>query len=530
MTAVNKPLVFGGTLGGSPLSRAAQAGTLPGWYRSAPKSDAAWTTYGADVASSVQAEWFDALRSAIVPTGAAAARLERSAGGKGIVVTTGQQPGLFGGPLMSLIKAISARALADEIERATGMPVAPIFWAATDDADFDEAAVVSVALDGGARELRMDPHAAPGTPMSRVPLGEEMAELASRLREACGSSSHRSYLDSVLESYRSGTTVGDAYVAVLRRVLEPLAISVLDVSHPSVASAAAPLMRRAVDNAPAIAAAVRRRNEAIVAAGFTPQVDEVPGLSLVFLNTNSVKRRLSLPDASALGALADNQFLSSTVLLRPVLERAILPTAAYVGGPGEIAYFAQLTAVAEALDVPTPLVVPRWSATILEPRIQRVLDALGVSADELAKPDAVETRVAREHISPAALKALAELRASVESGVDGLRAAAGELVPAPVLDGLHRSLEHRLARAERRLVAGVKRRETELMRAVATARGSLYPYGTPQERKLAYIPFLARYGPELVNDLLDGARAHARLIVGSELAAATVTTTASATA
>ncbi|MGE5102362.1 MAG: bacillithiol biosynthesis protein BshC, partial [Deltaproteobacteria bacterium] len=179
----------------------------------------------------------------------------------------------------------------------------------------------------------------------------------------------------------------------------------------------------------------------------------------------------------------------------------------------EIAYFAQVSAVSDALGVPTPLVVPRWSTTIVEPRVQRTLTRFDLSVEAFADPHAVEGRVAREHLSPDAVRALAELRASVTSGVASLDAANSGLLPAEVIEGLRRSLEHRMARVERRLVAAVKRRETEIMQQLATVRGSLYPHGTRQERKLAFIPFLARYGPSLIDQMRAAAGVHARSLV-----------------
>jgi uncharacterized protein YllA (UPF0747 family) len=233
------------SLGGSKLSRAARDGQLREWYVPVPSDRAAWAEYGARVRDTVNADWLDKLRDAIAPAGRAASRLERSAGGRGLVVTTGQQPGLFGGPLMSLVKAISARALADTLQDLLGIPVAPVFWAATDDADFDEAAVVSVALDGGARELALEPTAPAGTPMSRVPIGEDVVALSEYLREASGSAPHASFLDAAIAAYHPGTTVGDAYLALLRQLLEPLEIAVLDASHPEVIRRASPLLRKA---------------------------------------------------------------------------------------------------------------------------------------------------------------------------------------------------------------------------------------------------------------------------------------------
>ena len=512
---MSEPIVRTEPLGGSALSQSARTGQLPQWYRPLPRGVEEWREYTGDVARTVATTWFKDLEGAIAPTGAAAARLSRVVKGQGLIVTTGQQPGLFGGPLMTLVKAITARALADALEASLGVPVAPLFWAATDDADFNEAAAVSVALDGGARELRLDPRAPAGTPMARIPIDRDIDHHVALFREACGSGAHAAYLEETLAAYHDGATIGDSYVAVLRRILEPLEMAVLDVSHGSVARAAAPLMRRAANNGEALAGVLRRRNDEISAAGFTPQVEEVPGLSLVFLNRDGVKRRLPLQDAAAVRELPEDQFLSATVLLRPVLERSLLPTAAYVGGPGEIAYFAQVSAVSDALSVPTPLIVPRWSTAIVEPRVQRILGRYHVSVEGFADPHGVETRVARERMSPDVTSALAGLRGNVESGVSLLGAASDGLLASEVIEGLRRSLDHRVARVERRTLAAIKRRETEVMRELATVRGSLYPHGTRQERKLAFIPFLARYGPALIEQMKAAASAHAQSLVSA---------------
>jgi bacillithiol synthase len=504
-----EPVVVTESLGGSALSVGARAGQLPQWYPRPPRG-AEWIDHAGRVRANVPARWYDDLLPAITPRGAAADRLRRAAQ-HGIVVTTGQQAGLFGGPLMTLVKALSARALADVLQETTGLPVAPIFWAATDDADFDEAAVVSVALDGGARELKIEHRAAVGTPVARVPLDQgELDALEPALREACGSAPHSSYLSDVLRAFRGGATLGDAYVTCLRDLLEPFEISVLDASHPAMVRAALPILRRAARDASAVAQAVARRSEAIIAAGFTPQVQDVEGLSLVSVHSGGIKRRLPIREAAALGSADGDEVLTSTVLVRPVVERCIMPTAAYLGGPGEVAYFAQVSAVADALGLPSPIVLPRWSCTIIEPRVRRILDGLHVGREALADPHALEGRVARERLPAETSASLTALRRDLEANIDTLRRSAGGLVPDAVIDGLRRSVDLKLERLDRRFVAATKRRETDAMRSIATARGALYPYGVRQERKLAYAPLLARYGPSLLEQMLEAAHTHAR--------------------
>jgi bacillithiol biosynthesis cysteine-adding enzyme BshC len=491
-------------LGGSSLARAAQRGELPDWFRPRPRDTAGWQEYLGEVARPhADGEWLRALAPALAPSGRAAMRLRHVADAGGVVVSTGQQAALFGGPLYTLLKALSALAIADVLERETGVPAVPVFWAATDDADFAEASTATVAVTGGVQALRLNAPPQPALPMSRVALDETIAALVRGLEEACGSVADDAPLVAVRSSHRPGTTLGNAYVHLLRELLEPLGVAVLDAFHPAVRAAAAPVSLRALDQAEEVEDALLTRASAIRAAGFTPQVDHIAGLSLVFADgATGERQRIPIREAAEAGRQYAPELLGPNVLLRPLVERSLLPSAAYVAGPGEIAYFAQVSAVAAVLGVPTPLAVPRCSVTIVEPRIERLLDRLGIGREELRDPHAVESRLARAALPEQIATALRTLRRDVESDVAALESAdEGTLVPRASVDALRRSLLQRIERAERRYAAAIKRIEAERMRDVATARGALYPLGSRQERVLNFIPFLVRYGVPLLTAL-----------------------------
>src|SRR5215218_3354385 len=239
---MTEPIVRTDALGGSPLARAAMDGQLPEWYLSRPTGAQAWTDRAGSVrAGTRNSDWLESLRPALAARGAAAARIERVAQGRGVVVTTGQQPGLFGGPIYTWSKALSALALADEIEAATGTPAAPVFWAANDDADFAEAAWTAIAVPGGAERLSVAPGAALGRPMAEMPLTDPTAALAA-LARACGTTVDERPLRAARTAYRLGATVGGAYLQLLRELFEPLGIAVLDAADASVTSAARPFL------------------------------------------------------------------------------------------------------------------------------------------------------------------------------------------------------------------------------------------------------------------------------------------------
>ena len=271
----------------------------------------------------------------------AAEHLARVAAHGGVVVTTGQQPGLFGGPIYTWSKAFSALTLARELERQTGIPTASVFWAATDDADYVEASYTVVAHNGGSLRISVSQDRASGTAMSITSLGDVSAQFAA-LAKAAGSSIDHEPLDLLRNAYTPSATIGSAYLTLLRAVLEPLGMAVLDASHPSVRVAAEPTLRNALQNATSIRDALAERSRAIEAAGYRSQVQPVLNLSLVFrTDTTGVRTRVSLKDARDVDAHADAADLGPNVLLRPVVERQILPTVTYVAGPSELAYFFQ---------------------------------------------------------------------------------------------------------------------------------------------------------------------------------------------
>ena len=496
-------------LGGNGLTRAALSGSTPGsWYVARPHGADAWRTRASRILAALESPaWLPSLRDALEPTGRAAERLGAAAD-RGFVVTTGQQPALFGGPLYNLWKALSVLAFADALQQETGLPVAPVFWAATDDSDFAEAASTVVAMPDGARRIELTHMEDPGLPMAVVPVGDLGPQLDA-LRSAAGSAPYPAVLDSVVRAYSPGATIGSAYVTLMRELLAHLGVAVLDASHPAVRERGHSLLVRALERAGAVESALVARDAELKAEGFSPQVQTVRGRSLVFAAVDGRRARVPIGRVSeAMEAPASD--LSPNVLLRPILERSILPTVAYIGGPAEIAYFAQVGAVAGALQVEAPLILPRWSGMVIEPRIQKILDRYSLDAEQFSDPHAVETRLARESVPPDVRSGVDELRRVVQEQIARLSTMDHGLVSGRVMEGLRRNMLHRIERLERRYAAAVKRKGNAALHDVAAARSSLFPFGMPQERALNGVPLLARYGSELFDSVMTEVEPHAK--------------------
>ena len=509
-TTVALPRVLSESLGGSKLSRAMQVGDVPGLSRPRPLTAAEWRTAANEVRRRFNGDaWLKALAPAFGDS-ATLPGLIRAAN-DGILVTTGQQAGLFGGHMLTLVKALSARALADSMERAVGMPCATVFWAATDDADFLEAASVKIPGTAEGTTLSLTVAPPPGTPMNRAPLAGIDALLA-QMEASCGSAGGEAVAQ-LRRAYYDGATVGDAYVRYLREILAPLGVAVLDASHVAVLTAARPLLQRALVDSAAVEGRARGWDDTLESAGLKPQVESVPGLSLVFANEDGVKRRIPITEAAA--TASSKIGLSPTVLLRPIVEATILPTVAYVGGPGEIAYFAQIPPIAAVLGSSSPTVVPRWSTTIVEAGITKILDRHAVMVDDLRDYDGLLSRLVRDRMPSDLSQTVGELRATLGRAIAALLEAGKQnRIDPKIIEGLNSQLAVRLDRGERRIVAAIKRRETELRRDLGTARASLYPDGVRQERLLSFVPFIARYNGPLIALMLAEASRHADTLVG----------------
>lgn len=502
-------------LGGSSLALLAQNNGASPWFPRRPVTPDEWRARAEQVRTTTSSSWRQALADAFDASGAAAERLDRVAAAGGVVVTTGQQPGLFGGAMYTWCKAIAALELADALERATGIPAAPVFWAATDDADFAEASFTWLRTADGAQRVAQQQEPSDGEPLSEVPLGG-ITDALTALREAAGSAADLTPLQAAQETYVPGATMGSAYVGLLRRLLEPLGIAVLDASHPALLTAERPTLVRALERAGAVAAALEERDRLLVAAGHEPQVALVRDLSLVFSRVVRRKTRVALPKAGVVAARAARETLSPNVLLRPVVERAILPTVAYVAGPGELAYFAQVSSVADVLELQPPLAVPRWSCTVLEPDVLQVTTRRGLDWRALADLHSVERQIAEAAVPADVLAELESMRGRVREDAQKFKSAleaGGNLLDPRVVDGAARGMSYRLDRLERRLIASAKRREAVAMREVAVARGSLFPGGKRQERALNFVALLARYGAPLVDAMRASARRHADALV-----------------
>jgi len=435
-------------------------------------------------------------------------------------VVTGQQVGLFGGPLLSLFKAASVLALAKEVESA-GVPCVPIFWMATEDHDLAEVNQALLLTN----EFQLMPFTVPtggkpDSPVASIRLApgtnEKVAEAAQLLGESLAA-------DYLRESYREGETFSGAYAKLFTRMFAGRGLILLDPADAELHRIAAPLFVEAIESAGELDKALLTRNREITQAHYheqvkvteesTPLFALVDGARVPIHRSNGEftirKERLSLDQLKRRIAEAPENF-NANVLLRPVLQDYWLPTLAYIGGPAEIAYFAQVGVVFEKLLGRVTTVLPRLSATLIEPRVQRLLTKYRLELPGVFQGATPLRDMLAARALPSELKMDFERgRLAVEEAMQRIGESLHRLDPT-LVEAARRAankMRYQVGRLEKRAAQAELRRDEILTRHATQIENALYPHRDLQEREIAGLYFCAKLGPELLERLVETAQA-----------------------
>lgn len=444
-------------------------------------------------------------------------------------VVTGQQVVLFGGPLLTLLKAATAVSRAREATRITGVEHVPIFWMATEDHDLAEVDQAALLTKTEVEVLKAGLRVSLPVPVGGVELNSETAPLLEQaIERATELLEFAPVTEWIRESYlSSGATLASAFGRLIARIFAAQGLIVVDAASREFHAMGASTLRHAIEHAETLQQALLNRTDELTKHGYHAQVMVSDSSSLLFLVDEKTGERVALRRVKDLGdseaqwragshvySTSDllkildcsPERLSPNALLRPVFQDTVLPTAAYVGGPAEIAYFAQSAVLySEILGRVTP-VLPRLSATLVEPAIATVMEK-----DEVQVPDAMTTAAelaqrlgARAMPIPLKRKLAAagnaletELDALTEylRGIDGSLGTAAETSSS--------KMRYQMDRLRRMAATYEIQKEASLSKHAAAITLNIFPDGHPQERLLAGVWFLARYGDGLIDRLVQ---------------------------
>ena len=428
-------------------------------------------------------------------------------------VVTGQQVGLFGGPTFCILKALTAVIMA---EKAGAVPM---FWLATEDHDLEEINTVNLAAGDHLQKFTVNVPHVEGAPVGTIAFTDEITPAVAQVEALFGKSEISELLAA---SYRKGETFGTAFARFYTKVFAEMGVVFLNPLDTEMHRIAQPVFRAALEKSEEINQALVARNHELEAAGYHAQVKVTPSHTLCFYFEDGARtpvrhqdgeffigeRKLAAAELLNEAERCPEKF-SANVLLRPLMQDYLLPTLCYIGGPAEVAYFAQIEVVYRKLaDRATPI-VPRIFATLIEPRITKLLDRYQLSLADLfntpektreliasrALPDGIlkSFDLAAEHVE----KALALIQGPLEK-LDKTLIDAAENAGSKMRYQLQ-GIRDKAARAEARKNTEVLRHSDELIIA-------LYPNKELQEREIGAAYFLLKYGKSVLEQIKAAVR------------------------
>jgi bacillithiol biosynthesis cysteine-adding enzyme BshC len=456
-------------------------------------------------------------------------RLRRGA----LAAVTGQQVGLFGGPLFSIFKALTAVKLAEQATTA-GVDCVPIFWLATEDHDLAEVNHVALASEHGLPErLAVESHAfesnaVADAPVGTVKFGPEIEPVVERAAALLGDSEVTTWLR---QAYRPGESLGSAFALLFARLFADWGVILLDPAGldstgKDFHDLAKPLFRAAIERASELDEALLARGKALEAAGYHQQVKVTSATTLLFEVKNGartvVRRRNNVGNGNVGDFAVGEERISSkelverieetpetfspNALFRPVVQDYLLPTLVYTGGAAEVAYFAQAAVVYEKLLGRVTPILPRFSATLLEAKAERILTRYQLSLPEVFQgPEKVREMIAARSLPPDLQTRFSEAYASVEQSMAALRESIGKLDSTLIdaAESTRTSMSHQIDRLRARVARAEQQRNEVITRHADALSHALFPNKVLQEREVAGVSFVARYGPELLANLYE---------------------------
>ncbi len=438
-----------------------------------------------------------------------------------LAVVSGQQAGLFSGPLYTIYKALSAVKLAGCLTQRNTKAV-PVFWIATEDHDFPEVAKAEfIGRDCKLAHVEVSQKLhKEGQPVGRVVIDSSIDAVVTQLLELLPSSEFTSDLETLLrDAWRPGRSYGEAFARLLTALLGKHGLVFLDPLDPRLKALAAPLYANAALRAQEIATAIEARSRKLVEAGYHAQVTASENSFPLFIHddggarhaltrsddgkyrTKDADEAYTAEELSQL-ALVQPQKFSPNVTLRAVVQDYLLPTVAYYGGAAEIAYFAQTGEVYRVLGRPVTPILPRSSLTMIERHTGRVLERYGLTLEDLfAGPESVLKRVVEEHLGTETAKSFAKTETTVNSELDELREQLRSIDPtlADALETGRRKINYQLEGLRTRFYRAQMSRDEAAQRQLQRAFDQLYPNKALQERHINITSLLSRHGRYVVD-------------------------------
>jgi bacillithiol biosynthesis cysteine-adding enzyme BshC len=439
-----------------------------------------------------------------------------------VAVLTGQQAGLFGGPLYALLKAITAIQIARRVSAEQRTVVVPVFWVEGEDHDWAEVRTAHLLdKESATRDITLPDLAGAGSqPVASLVLDDEIGGVLRDLEATLPPSEFTAEVIAALaRRYRPGAGLAEAFAGWFDDLLGRQGLVVFDAADRAVKPLVADVFRDTLRQPARAIALARDAGQALRGLGYTPQVEAAGSTTPLFYLDGQGRRPIRQQDGQlvvgssafttdelAREASAHPDRFSPNVLLRPVIQDRMFPTVAYVAGPNELTYLAQVRDIYTALDVEPPLVCPRGSATLLDAASAKFLERAHLSIDALQAPDEAQLNTLLDRLLPPEIdRGLDRLQRDAASGLEAIKTAIATVDPtlAGTVDTTRDRLQDTLKTLHSKIVAAAKRKHETLRRQYHRTQSLAFPNGHVQERVLNLAFFANRYGLTVADRLLE---------------------------
>ena len=452
------------------------------------------------------------------------ANIERLRQNDSVVVITGQQAGLFTGPLYTIFKALTAIRLAEHL-RTQGVNAVPMFWIAAEDHDFEEVNHTRLVNREGQLTTVTYTACSPkeGKPVGHVKLAEGVSENIEQLLAMLPESEFIPRLaDDLRESYKAGAGFADAFGKLMMKLFSKFGVVLINPLDDRLKHVSGEIYSNAMARVPEFADRLVTASAKLEAAGYHSQVytsqESVPLFMLDDGRRTAMVRRedgrfyLKNGDKSfAADELLDTvnrcpNCFSPNVTLRPIVQDYLLPTLAYIGGPAEIAYFAQLRPNYSLLGRVEPVVLPRATFTLIEKRHAKTMAKYGIEFSDLFDgQEAVLKKIVEQSLDNDTAHIFDETEHLFDEQLEKLRASLIKVEPtlSDALKGGREKILYQLNNLRTRFVHSRTKRDETTGQQIERLFAVLYPNKNLQERELNVAYFLARYGYDLIDRIYD---------------------------
>jgi bacillithiol biosynthesis cysteine-adding enzyme BshC len=449
--------------------------------------------------------------------------IERLSQDQTCAVVTGQQVGLFSGPLYTIYKSLTAIKLAEYLSQNLPGSYVPVFWMASDDHDFAEIDHINLmAKDNRVKKIRYESSfSGQKIPASKLELTEDISDYIQQLDDMTLDSEFKSkILRHLSEAYKPGRSFSQAFGKWMTRLFQSKGLIFMDASHARLKALGSEIFKREITGDSPSTKRALETSEILRQANYHTQIQLHEGKLNLFFAENErqtihlredgifvVARDRTYEKSELLSLLdANPEIFSPNVLLRPLYQDALLPTVAYVGGPGEIAYFAQMKGVYDSFSLPMPVIYPRKSVTVIEKNIDHIMEKYGVKIEAIWQDaDGVIKKIAKKQIPEAVDESIRGASSHLEEDFDAVKQQIMAFEPAleKSADAALGKMKRQLKFLENKILQASKKRNNIAVRQLQRVKNSLYPGGRMQERVFNIVPFLIKYDYTFVDKLYE---------------------------